>query len=747
MMASGNANIWEDMGLTAEEYAMIEEHLGRRPNELELALFSVMWSEHCGYKYSRALLGRLPTKGSHVLQGPGENAGIVDIHDGQAIVMKIESHNHPSAVEPYAGAATGVGGILRDIFTMGARPVAGLNSLRFGRLTDSHQRHLLKGAVAGMAGYGNTVGVPMIGGEIYFDDSYSGNCLVNAMAVGFLDKGDPIAKGIAAGVGNPVMAAGTPTGRDGIEGAAFASGELTEASAERRSAIPKGYPEMGKRLIEACLEAIKSGQLVGIQDMGAAGLTSSACEMAARGEHGIELNIDLIPVREQGMTPYEIMLSETQERMLFVVKAGEEAQVEAIFEKWEVPIATIGRVTDDGLLRLKCGHKIVAEVPAEALASAPIYQPASRRPQYLEETSSFELNSIAEPDDHNHVLLRLLASPNIASKEWAFQQYDYAAGGNTLVPPGLSGAGVIGIADTNKAVAFSVDCNSRLCYLDPASGAAAAVAEAARNLVCSGARPIAVTDGLNFGNPEKPENYWQFSEAIDGIADACRMLDTPVIGGNVSFYNESKGKAIYPTPVIGMVGLINDKAHICTQSFKEVGDVIVLLGENRGELGGSEYLQVVHDLVTGCPPKLDLDLERRIQQVCLEAIEEGLVNSAHDCSEGGLAITLAECCIQGQLGAEITLDHEGLSGAALLFGESHSRIVLSLPAEYLDRLRKIATKRGAPLQTIGRVQAGSIKVAVSLKDEHTTQPQILIDLPVQELENTWRGAIAGLMES
>jgi len=728
-------NIWEEMGLTAEEYQQIEKHMDRTPNELELALFSVMWSEHCGYKYSRALLGRLPTEGSHVLQGPGENAGIVDIHDGQAVVFKIESHNHPSAIEPYAGAATGVGGILRDIFTMGARPVAGLNSLRFGNLADPHQRWLLEGAVAGMAGYGNTVEVPMIAGEIYFDDSYSGNCLVNAMAVGLLDKDDPIAKGIATGAGNPVMAAGTPTGRDGIEGAAFASGELTEESQERRSAIPKGYPEMGKRLIEACLEAIKSGHLVGIQDMGAAGLTSSAAEMAARGQHGIELDMDLIPVGEPDMTPYEIMLSETQERMLFVVKAGCEAAIEAIFNRWDVPIATVGRVTDDGLLRLTSSGKVLAEVPAQALASAPIYHPNSRRPDYLDQISQFEPASLPEPEDHNQTLLQLLASPNIASKEWVFQQYDYSAGGNALVPPGLTGAGIIGITGTNKAIGLSVDCNARLCYLDPASGAAAAVAEAARNLVCSGAKPLAVTDGLNFGNPEKPEIYWQFSQTIDGIAEACHMLDTPVIGGNVSFYNESNGKAIYPTPVIGMVGLIEDRAHICTQGFKQVGDTIVLLGENLGELGGSEYLQVVHGLVTGCPPKLDLALEKKVQDLCLAAIKEGLVSSAHDCSEGGLAVALAECCILGELGAKVTLKE---SKAALLYGESHSRIVVSLPSEKLQRLQQLAREQGVPLSVIGQVEAGSLRITQLVDGKNNTE-EICVNLSVQELKSTWRG--------
>ena len=741
MSASNNAK-WEDMGISAAEYATIVDMLGREPNELELALFSVMWSEHCGYKYSRALLSRLPTEGSQVLQGPGENAGIIDIQDGQAIVMKVESHNHPSAIEPYAGAATGVGGILRDIFTMGARPIAGLNSLRFGSLSDPHQQKLLEGAVDGMAGYGNTVGVPMIAGEIYFDESYSGNCLVNAMAVGFLDKGDPMAKGIATGVGNTVMAAGTPTGRDGIEGAAFASGELTDEAQARRSAIPKGYPETGKRLIEACLEAIASGHLVGIQDMGAAGLTSSASEMAYRGQHGIELDMDLIPVREKDMTPYEIMLSETQERMLFVVKAGEEAAIESIFAKWDIPVAVVGRVTDDGLLRLKSGDTVLAEVHAKALASAPVYQPESRRPDYLEDTTKFDPDSLPQPSDYNSVLLQLLASPNIASKEWAFQQFDYLARGNTLVPPGLTGAGLLKVEGTHKAIGFAVDCNSRFCYLDPKTGAAAAVAEAARNLVCSGAKPLAATDGLNLGNPEKPEIYWQFSQTIDGISEACRVLDTPIVGGNVSFYNESKGQAIYPTPVIGMLGLIKDADKVCTQSFKQAGDVVVLLGINKGELGGSEYLQTVHGLAAGCPPELDLSLEKRVQDVCLQAIGKGLIRSAHDCSEGGLAVTLAECCILGQLGAKITIE-QSAPPAELLYGESHSRIVLSMAPENLAELQQLADQLDVPLEVIGQVQDGPLEISGSSLERAVTP---FINLPVQELESTWRGAIACHMD-
>ncbi|NLK07080.1 MAG: phosphoribosylformylglycinamidine synthase subunit PurL [Firmicutes bacterium] len=736
-MSADNTTKWEEMGISADEYGKIVELLNRKPNELELALFSVMWSEHCGYKYSRALLPKLPTTGSQILQGPGENAGIIDIGDGQAIVMKIESHNHPSAVWPYAGAATGVGGILRDIFTMGARPIAALNSLRFGKLSEPHQQSLLKGVVEGMAGYGNTVGVPMIAGEIYFDESYSDNCLVNAMAVGLLQKGDPTAKGLATGVGNPVMAAGTPTGREGIEGASFASEELTSVSEERRAAIPQGYPETGKKLIEASLEAIGSGHLIGIQDMGAAGLTSSASEMAYRGEHGIELDLDLVPVKEDNMTPYEIMLSETQERMLFVVKAGRENDVKAIFAKWDIPAAVVGKVTDDGMMRLVKGETILAEVSAEALASAPMYQPETRVPAYLKELLDFDPHSLPEPKHHNEVLLKLLSSPNIASKEWAYKQFDYQAQGNTLKAPGETGAGLVGINGTNKAVGFTVDCNARLCYLDPQTGAAAAVAEAGRNLVVSGAKPLAVTDGLNFGNPEKPEIYWQFSQTIAGITKACSALDTPVVGGNVSFYNESQDQAIRPTPIIGMLGLINDAAKICTKDFKDAGDVVVLLGSNRDELGGSEYLAAIHDLTAGKPPALDLELEKRLQTACLEAIEAGLVKSAHDCSEGGLATALAECSVQGKLGASVTLD-DNLPACSLLYGESHSRIVVSTTKGDLSKLIELVSTHNVPVKIIGEVQPGTLEI-IQISDNNQIP---LIQLEVEELESAWRGAIA-----
>lgn len=737
-------SVWEKLGLTDSEYEKIQQILGRTPNYLELALFSVMWSEHCGYKHSRALLSRFPTEGKHVLQGPGENAGIIDIGDGQAIVMKIESHNHPSAIEPYQGAATGVGGILRDIFTMGARPIANLNSLRFGPLTAPRQRYLLNGVVAGIAGYGNCTGIPTVAGEVYFDECYEGNCLVNAMSVGLLEKDQPIARGIAAGVGNPVMVVGSRTGRDGIHGATFASEELNEESEEKRPSVQVGDPFTEKLLIEACLEAIRSGYLVGIQDMGAAGLTSSACEMAARGKHGIEMDIALVPRREEGMTPYEVMLSESQERMLLVPKQGHVDDIRTIFEKWGLQAVVVGYVTDDGMLRIKDGGEVVAEVPAAALAHAPVYHPPTRRPAYLEETATFDVSSLPEPEDLGKTLLQLLASPNIASKEWVFQQYDYMVQTNTVVGPG-SDAAVLRIKGTRKAIALTVDGNGRFCYLDPYEGGAAAVAEAARNLVCSGAQPLAITDCLNFGNPEKPEIYWQFAQTIEGMAKACRKFDTPVISGNVSFYNETKGKAIYPTPVVGMVGLIDDVDRVCTQGFKQAGDIIVLVGENRNELGGSEYLKVVHNLVTGQPPHLNLDEEKRVQDFCLAAIQSGVIHSAHDCSEGGLAVALAECCISGKIGADIYLLENG-SPAALLFGESHSRIILSLAEKDLPPLQRLAIRMNVPLAVLGVVTGDHLRIQIG-EEKTKTAPKTALDLSVAQLEKTWREAIPCLMQS
>lgn len=732
------AKLWQEMGLTDAEYERIKEILGREPNYVELGMFSVMWSEHCSYKNSKAVLRLFPTEGPQVLQGPGENAGIVDIGDGQAVVFKIESHNHPSAVEPFQGAATGVGGIVRDVFTMGARPMAILDSLRFGDLREARARYLFNGVVSGIAFYGNCLGIPTVGGEVYFDSQYEGNPLVNAMCVGLIEQKD-IARGKASGVGNPVMVVGARTGRDGIHGATFASEELSDASEEKRPSVQVGDPFMEKLLLEACLELIKTGAVVGMQDMGAAGLTSSSCEMATRANTGMEIDVALVPRREEGMSPYEIMLSESQERMLVVPKKGMEDKVREIFERWGLEAVVVGRVTADGILRVKEGDKVVAEVPATALTEqCPTYYPAKKEPAYLQEVWNFDLDSLPEPQDYNKTLLDLLSSPTIASKEWVYHQYDYMVGINTVVHPG-SDAAVLRIKGTKKGLAVTTDCNGRYCYLDPYTGGAIAVAEAARNLVCSGARPLAVTDCLNFGNPEKPEIYWQFYRAVEGMSEACRCLKTPVIGGNVSFYNENRGRAVYPTPVVGMVGLLEDIDLRVTQGFKEAGHLIVLLGETKEEVGGSEYLAVVHGKKTGKPPQLNLELERSVQECCLEAAHMGIINSAHDCSEGGLAVALAESCISGKLGAEVYLK-TAIRIDALLFGESQSRIIVTVAPQNVHKLKDLAVKWNVPCQTLGLV--GGEKLVIDIN--RTGQP--IVDVEITTMEKVWRGAIPCLMD-
>jgi len=682
---------WEKEGLTKAEYEMIVELLGREPNRAELGMYGVMWSEHCSYKNSKPVLKKFPTAGEQVIQGPGENAGIIDIGDNQAISFKIESHNHPSAIEPYQGAATGVGGIIRDIFTMGARPIASLNSLRFGELDDEHVRFLFDGVVEGIAGYGNCIGIPTVGGEVYFSDSYKENPLVNAMSVGLMDQ-ENISTGTAKGVGNPVMVVGATTGRDGIQGASFASDELTEESEEDRPAVQVGDPFMEKLLLEASLELIKTGALVGIQDMGAAGLTSSSCEMASRGGAGIEFDIDSVPKREEGMTPYEVLLSESQERMLVVPKKGKEDLVKEIFDKWNLKAAVIGKVTDDGMLRVFNKGEIVAEVPASSLADdAPVYERESKRPEYLDELQSKDVNDFLAEEkeiDFNDRLLKLMENPNIASKEWVYEQYDHMVRTNTVVHPG-SDAAVLRIKGTKKGLAISTDCNSRYCYLDPERGGSIAVAEAARNVVCSGAKPLAITDGLNFGNPMNPEIFWQFEKSAEGISKACEKLGTPVTGGNVSFYNESPKGAVYPTPIIGMVGLMSDVEKAVTQDFKDEGDIIFLIGETKEELGGSEYLKTFYDKEEGRVPEIDIDLEKDVQDFVLNAIEAGIVKSAHDCSEGGLAVNLAESCINGNKGAEIDLGKSSLTDIAKLFAESQSRIVISIAKDDLENLEEL----------------------------------------------------------
>ncbi len=718
---------WEKEGLTEEEYQMIVDILGRKPNETELGMYGVMWSEHCSYKNSKPVLRRLPTEGNQVLQGPGENAGIIDIGDNQAISFKIESHNHPSAIEPYQGAATGVGGIIRDIFTMGARPIASLNSLYFGELNDQHVSYLFEEVVAGIAGYGNSIGVPTIGGEIHFSSNYNGNPLVNAMAVGLM-KHEDISTGTAAGTGNPVMVVGATTGRDGIQGASFASDELSEESDEDRPAVQVGDPFMEKLLLEASLELIKTGALVGIQDMGAAGLTSSSSEMASRGGTGIELDIDRVPKREEGMTPYEVLLSESQERMLVVPKKGKERLVEEIFNKWGLKAAVVGRVTGDGKLRILNSGEVVAEVPASSLADdAPEYRRESRKPEYLDKLEEYDLSGYTDSEDYNQVLLQLLESPNIFSREWVYRQYDHMVGNNTVILPG-SDAAVLRVKETGKGLAITTDSNGRYSYLDPHRGGAIAVAEAARNIVCSGGSPLAITDGLNFGNPMNPEVFWQFEESIEGIREACLALDTPVTGGNVSFYNESPRGAIYPTPIIGMVGILDDVDQATTHSFKDEGDRILLLGETREELGGSEYLNSIHGLEAGRVPELDLELEKRVQETCLEAIKKGIIKSAHDCSDGGLAVNLAESCISGSLGVRVDIQ-SNLTPAALLFSESQSRIVITVESKDLSMIERLAEEKGVQLTELGEVTGEKFII------------NDLLNIEVKEMKKRWQEGI------
>lgn len=729
-------DLYLKVGLTSDEYDKIKGILGREPNELEINLYGVMWSEHCSYKNSKPVLRMFPTSGERVLQGPGENAGIVDIGDNMAVVMKIESHNHPSAVEPYQGAATGVGGIIRDIFTMGARPIASLNSLRFGELDNSRTKYLFEHVVAGIGGYGNCIGIPTVGGEVYFNDCYRGNPLVNAMCVGLIEHND-IKRGTAAGAGNAVMIVGASTGRDGMGGASFASTELTQESQENRSAVQVGDPFMEKLLLEACLELFRTGCVVGVQDLGAAGLTSACSETASRGNSGMDIDLSLVPRREAGMVPVEVMISESQERMLVIVEKGREDEVTAIFEKWGLHSSVIGRVTDDGMLTIRDKGVMVGQVPAKSLADqAPVYHREYREPEYIEELKALDLDSIPIPESMNETLMRLLGSLNIAGKEWVYRQYDHMVRTCTSVMPG-SDAAVIRIRGTRKAIALTTDCNSRYCYLNPGVGGAIAIAEAARNLACSGARPLAVTDGLNFGNPEKPEVFWQFRQSVSGMSDACRALGTPVISGNVSFYNETGTDAVFPTPIVGMVGLVEDIDHISTQAFRDEGDVVLMLGVNKEEIGGSEYLKVIHGMERGALPELDLETEKKVQECCLEGISKGYVKSAHDCSEGGLAVALAECCISGNTGAVISCGDD-LRKDALLFGESQSRIIITTSPDDLVRVEELAGKTGVACINIGRVGGSTLEVTVN--------GCIEIDLPVRDMEIQWREALKCIME-
>ncbi len=783
-------------GITSEEYEEIVRRLGRHPNKAELGMFGVMWSEHCCYKNSRPLLRQFPTEGERILVGPGENAGVVDLGDNLRLAFKIESHNHPSAVEPFQGAATGVGGILRDIFTMGARPIALLNSLRFGSLQDSRTRRLFNGVVSGIAHYGNCVGVPTVGGEIYFDPAYTGNPLVNVMALGLMETPEIVKSGVK-GIGNPVLYVGSTTGRDGMGGASFASAELSDASMDDRPAVQVGDPFLEKSLIEACLEAFKTGAVVAAQDMGAAGITCSTAEMAAKGGVGIELDLDKIPVRETGMVPYEYLLSESQERMLFVAHQGREQELIDIFQRWGLHAVVAGSVITEPIVRILFKGGVAAEIPATALAdNTPIYhrELLAEPPEYARQAWAWTEASLpactsdgielgGKHHSWNDILLQLLASPTIASKQWVYRQYDHQVQNNTVILPGGADAAVVRIRPVEsgkpepsatadqattyrKGVAATVDCNPRYVYLHPYEGAKAAVAEAARNLSCVGAEPLAVTDNLNFGSPEKPIGYWQLAEACRGLAKACREFNTPVTGGNVSLYNEtldSEGKPqpIYPTPVVGMVGLIPDLSKICGQGWQAEGDLIYLLGlhlESRYEdavdqaatLGGSEYLAVIHQLVTGRPPVIDFDLERRVQEVCRVGIRQGWVHSAHDCAEGGVAVALAESCISGGFGATIQLpiktnpvasmstSHRPIRWDHLLFAEGGARILVSVSRHRQEIWESYLQQQlGHDWQRLGVVmdQEGALQIVTA--DNH-----LLINVRMADMGDRWHHAIS-----
>jgi phosphoribosylformylglycinamidine (FGAM) synthase-like enzyme len=760
--------------LTSEEFERIRELLGREPTYVELGVFSVMWSEHCSYKSSRVHLKRLPTEGERVIVPPGENAGIVDVGDGWCAAFKVESHNHPSFIEPFQGAATGVGGILRDIFTMGARPVAAMNSLRFGTL--SHPEHgrrnraLLAGVVAGIAHYGNAFGVPTVGGEVVFDDAYGFNPLVNAFALGLV-RHDQIFFGKAAGIGNPVLYVGAKTGRDGIHGATMASAEFDEEALEKRPTVQVGDPFLEKLLLEACLEAMRAGAVAGIQDMGAAGLTSSSCEMAARAGNGIELDLSLVPQREEGMTAYEIMLSESQERMVIVAHSGRERQVIDIFRKWELDAVVIGRVTDTGSVVVIHEGEKLADIPSKYLTDeAPRYERPMREPQRGtgnqvpsdDDTNASVVNSdqldevlkapstvVSEQGtDHNEALRQLFASPNLSSKSWVYRQYDHMVRTNTAVLPGADAA-VVRIKETRRALAMSLDGNGRYCAVSPREGARLIVAESARNVVCVGARPLAITNCLNFASPERAEVMWSFSEVIDGMAEACEALSTPVVSGNVSFYNETEGRGIHPTPVIGMVGLVEDVRRVVTQGFKREGHLVALVGLSGEDLSASEYEatvlgRTVEELIASGArvPSLDLERELAVQRAVLLAAEEGLLQSAHDCSDGGLAVALAECCFsslgRGPLGATVTLEG-GTSAAAALFGETPSRVLVSFEEAQRTRLERIAAQAGAPLKVIGRVGGPRLRISLGGTEQ--------ISQTVSELETLWRDSLGNRLQA
>ena len=706
----------EEVALSLDEYREIVRRLGREPTDVELGMFGSMWSEHCGYKNSKPLLRLFPTEAPWVLQGPGENAGIVDVGDGLAIAMKMESHNHPSAVEPFQGAATGVGGIVRDIFTMGARPIAVLDALRFGPLDAPRNRYLFHGVVAGISAYGNCIGVPTVGGDVAFAPCYGGNPLVNAMAVGLL-RHDQIVRARASGAGNALILVGSDTGRDGIHGASgLASRELSQEREGQRPTVQVGNPFMEKLLIEACLELLASerAHVVGLQDLGAAGITSAAVEVAAKGGAGVEIDVLKVSRREQGMTPYEVMLSESQERMLVVVEAGHEEAVRRIFDRWELHSDLIGRVTDDGLVRVREGDTVVCEVPARLFAEAPTYRRRGVRAPRLDELAAFDPDRLPACPDPGAALLTLLAHPDVASKRAVYRQYDHTVQTNTLLAPGQADAAVLRLKGTGRAIALSADCNGRYCELDPWLGGAIAVAEACRNVAATGARPIAITDCLNFGNPEKPEIYYQLEQAILGMSQACRALGVPVISGNVSLYNETDGRPIYPTPMVGALGLIEDARRYVGAAFQDEGDAVVLLGEAEPTLGGSLYLVALQGQVAGRLPELDLGAEARLQGLLVEAAASGLLRSAHDLSDGGLAVALAESAILGRIGAALELEL-GERPEKALFAEGQSRAVVSVAPSDLDDLLRLAGDLGVPARRIGAVGGASLRLGRAIE--------------------------------
>jgi len=723
--------IIEEHGLTEKEFEKIVELIGREPNLTELGIFSLMWSEHCSYKSSKNHLKKLPTSGKNVIQGPGENAGIMDIGDGLAVVFKIESHNHPSFIEPYQGAATGVGGILRDIFTMGARPIALMDSLRFGPLSQSHNKSIMEGVISGIAGYGNSIGIPTVGGEIYFNSCYSPNPLVNVFCIGLARK-EKIFYAKAEGAGNSILYVGSKTGRDGIHGATMASAEFDEDLEKKRPNVQVGDPFKEKLLLEACLEVMDKDLIVGIQDMGAAGLTCSTSEMASNSGSGIAINLDLVPQREEGMTPYEIMLSESQERMLIVAKKDKVQAVQEIFEKWDLEAIHIGHVTDGDKLLVEANGQAVVNIPVDSIVNlCPVYNRPFERPAYLDQTN--QLGPLPLPVDLNQTLLDLLTSPTLADKEWVFRQYDHMVQTNTALLPG-GDASVIRIKGTKKALATTLDGNPLYSYLDPKSGGKIAVAEACRNLSCVGAYPVGVTNCLNFGNPENPEIMWQFKEVVEGISEACLAFDIPVTGGNVSFYNETDGNPIHPTPVLGIVGIIPDIDKSIGPGFTDHGEAIILLGNNRDEIGGTAYLKSQFQMEKGRPPQIDLEKEKRVQELCLEAIGEGLLSSAHDISEGGLALCLFEKAFLSskKIGCVVHLS-DNIRADFLLFGETQSRILVTIPSNHLSRLLDLAKDRGVLARKIGETGGAKIKIS--------HQNKTLIDLDVRTAFHAWKQAI------